>query len=70
MPKAIQPHWVLLLVDCPLLFEAIAAPAAAAAAGLTPFVVVPTVVAVVGGGAVTTTVVCVCVTETVAVVRE
>jgi hypothetical protein len=39
IPKAIQPHWVLLLV-LSLFFEATAAPAAAAPAGLTPLVVV------------------------------
>ncbi|HEX4526286.1 MAG TPA: hypothetical protein VH108_06035 [Gaiellaceae bacterium] len=43
MPKAIHPHWVVLL-DSSLLFEAAAAPAAAAAAGFTPEVVVALVV--------------------------
>ena len=68
MPKAIQPHWVLLVLVVVWLFFAIAAPAAAAAAALTVVVVsvvvaaVVVAVVVVGGGAVTVAVVvCVCV---------
>ena len=49
MPKAIQPHCVLL--ESSLLLDAAAAPAAAAAAGLTPEVVVPATVVVAGGAA-------------------
>jgi hypothetical protein len=43
MPKAIQPHCVLVLSS---LFDAAAAPAAATAAGFTPVVVVVVVVVV------------------------
>ena len=63
MPKAIQPHWVLLSTS--LFLEATAAPAAAAPAGLTPEVVVAAEVVaaevVVAGGGTMTVVCCACV---------
>jgi hypothetical protein len=63
MPKAIQPHWVLLSAS--LFLEATAAPAAAAPAGVTPEVVVAAEVVVAGGGAVTVVGdACVCVSVT------
>lgn len=70
MPKAIQPHCVVLL-DASL-FDAAAAPAAAAAAGLRPAVVVVVAVVVnvlvtVGETAVWVTAGAVCVTTTVLV---